>query len=159
MWQAESGWKTWLEGRLRRSCTHLLLSRCRMGSGFEGKAAILTAVPTGVFIFCNDGPPAGGTVASLSLVSAQRRITSEFPRMLGYPTWKVFNSSHLSDPLDPWSGGQLAPGVFLSGPVQLCGSASVSAVRARPWPAHGAETAPMRRHLVGRDRILVDGPI
>lgn len=59
-------------------------------------------------------------MASLTLAIAQRRTTADLPRMLGNSTWEVFNSSHLNDPPDPWSGGQVAPGVLLSGPVQLC---------------------------------------
>lgn len=52
-------------------------------------------------------------------------------------------------------------GTACSGCAVICHPAQLygSAVGARPWPAHGAENAPMPCHLVERVRILVDGPI
>lgn len=44
-------------GRAPPRVMHLVaVVEVRMGSGFEGRAVILTGVPTGVSSFCNDGP-------------------------------------------------------------------------------------------------------
>lgn len=103
MWQAESGWQTWLEGRLRRSCTYLLSSSVvwvafrRQGGDHDRSAN------WGFLFIAMMGRLWYGGIAHTSLPHGG--IISEFPQMLGNPTWKVLYRSHFNEPPDLWSLG------------------------------------------------------
>lgn len=128
------------------------------GVGFrrQGKAVILTGVPTEVFFFAMTGRLWYGGIAYSGLREERHHLRA--PANAWLTRHGMFPLVRISmTPLDPWSVGTSCPRRTLiwTGPVQPLSSE----VKARPWPAHGAETAPMPCHLVGRVRILVDGPI